>query len=409
MKVLFVHQNFPAQFGRLASWLVAKGHQVVFLTGRKDISILGVYKAVFQESRVISKETHHYLRSIEKAVLQGQAALRTAAILKQQGFVPDVIYGHSGFGAPLFLKEVYPGIPFLGYFEWYYHAHGADADFGEKNGISVNDACRVQTRNMSVLPDLVECAGGVTPTYWQHRQLPIEFANKVSVLHDGIDTELFSPLPQDEREEGLYLPSCNLRVPAGKEIITYVGRGMDPYRGFPEFMEAVSALQKHRPNCHVVVVGADRVAYGMPHPSGKSYKKLALEKHEFDHSRLHFTGPLSYSEYRQVLQHSSVHVYLTYPFVLSWSFLEAMACGCAIVASQTPPVEEVMQHGQEGILVPFFEVNQLVSAIMEALDNKEMRKLMGQAARKRIVECYAAERLLPIQESLLEKISQWAF
>ena len=400
MKFLFVHQNFPAQFGRLAAWLTSQPqHQVVYLTKREDVEFGGIQKAIFKEHREASKETHRYVRSVESAVIQGQGAVRTALALREQGFSPDVIYGHSGFGATLYLKDIFPKSAFVGYFEWYYDAHKSDAIFDPADVMSVDDECRIRTRNMMILPDLTACDVGVTPTYWQHRQFPLEYAEKLRVIHDGIDTQYFAPNPQEK----LVLPDLGLDLSGAQEIITYVGRGMEPYRGFPQFMEAVSRVMKRRKKCHVVIVGADRICYGKPHPSGKSYKEVMLEAFPYDENRLHFTGPLAYGLYKRVLQASTVHVYLTFPFVLSWSMLESMACGCTLVSSATGPVQEVVQDGENGLLVDFFSPKRLAERIEEALVNKELRRKLSANARETIVTRYDANRLLPLHLRVLQQ------
>jgi len=403
MRYLFIHQNFPAQFGRMAAHLASQpGNQVVYLTGRKDVEIPGVHKIVYTEPREPGKETHQYIRYLERAVLQGQAAYRAGLVLKQQGFEPDIIYGHSGFGASMYVRDLYPKVPIMGYFEWFYHVHGTDADFDPSEEMSIDDECRIRTKNMVVLQELDSCDAGVSPTYWQHSQFPLEFRNKIRIIHDGVDARVFRPDPNAK----LILPTVKLDLTEAKEIVTYVGRGMEPYRGFPQFMEAVSLLLKRRPNCHVVIVGAEHVAYGVPHPSGKSYKAVILEKFSYDMNRLHFTGPLPYGDYRKVLQASSVHVYLTRPFVLSWSMLEAMSCGCTLVASDTPPVREVVRDGQNGLLVDFFKPHELADRIEEALDDKARRAILGANARETIKANYDIERLMPQHIRLIENIAQ---
>jgi glycosyltransferase involved in cell wall biosynthesis len=403
MRFLFVHQNFPAQFGRMATQLAANPeNQVVFLTGREDVQLPNVQKAIFKETRKVGKETHHYIRHIEGAVLQGQAAFRAGLDLKKQGFVPDVIYGHSGFGASLYLKDLYPGIPLMGYFEWLYHAHGTDADFDPGEVLTLDDECRIRTKNMVILQELYACDAGVSPTYWQHSQFPVEYRNKLRIIHDGIDTRRFRP----DTNAKLVLPNIKLDLSEAEEIVTYVGRGMEPYRGFPQFMEAVSLLLKKRPKCHVVIVGAERIAYGSPHPSGKSYKELMLEKYPYDMERLHFTGPLPYGDYRKVLQASTVHVYLTRPFVLSWSALEAMSCGCTLVASDTAPMREVVRDRENGLLVDFFAPQKLAERIEEALDDKALRATLGANARETVKANYDIERLLPLHIQLVVNTAQ---
>ncbi|MCU0534092.1 MAG: glycosyltransferase family 4 protein [Hydrococcus sp. Prado102] len=391
MKILFLHPNFPAQFRHLAAALAQdKQNQVVFGTSRKEGQIAGVFKAIYSPSREVRPETHHYVRTLESAVLQGQAVYRIAEQLKAQGFVPDLIYGHSGWGPTLFMKDAFPTSKLLCYFEWFYHARGTDADFDPSEPLTPDDIARIRIKNTPILTDLYSCDRGLSPTKWQRQQFPQEFQSKIHVLHDGIDTNFFQPKPGAK----LVLPSVNLDLSGVEEIVTYVGRGMEPYRGFPQFMEMVALLQQRRPKCHVVVVGEDRVAYGRSLPDGKTYKQFMLEKLPFDLSRLHFTGPLPYAQYLQVLQASSVHVYLTRPFVLSWSMLEAMSTGCLLVASDTQPVTELIQDGVNGLLVNFFSPQEICDRVEEALDRPEKMLSLRAKARKTIVENYDLSHLL---------------
>ncbi|MDD5168551.1 MAG: glycosyltransferase family 4 protein, partial [Syntrophales bacterium] len=363
MKILFLHRNFPAQFRHLAAVLGRDpGNRVVFITARREGEISGVRKIVYEPSRKPNRETHHYLKSLEDAVLHGQAVYRLAQKLKTEGFVPDVIYGHSGWGPTLFMKDVFPKARLLCYFEWFYYAHGSDADFDPADRLTPDDILRIRMKNAPILTDLYGCDGGLSPTNWQMQQFPPEFHKKISVLHDGIDTRYFHP----DRNASLVLSALNLDLSAAGEIVTYVSRGLEPYRGFPQFMETVSLLQKRRPRCHVVVVGEDRVAYGRQPADGKTYKQQMLDKLDLDLSRLHFTGHLPYADYRRVLQSSSAHVYLTRPFVLSWSMMEAMSAGCLIVASRTPPVMEMIEDGVNGMLVDFFSPREIADKVEEA-------------------------------------------
>jgi glycosyltransferase involved in cell wall biosynthesis len=391
MKILFLHPNFPAQSRHLATALAQnKQNQVVFGTNRKEGQIEGVYKAVYNSSREVRPETHHYVRTLESAVLQGQAVYRMAEQLKAKGFVPDVVYGHSGWGPTLFMKDAFPESKLLCYFEWFYHARGSDADFDPNEPLTIDDVARIRIKNTPILTDLYSCDRGLSPTNWQRQQFPPEFHNKITVLHDGVDTTFFQPKPGAK----LVLPSVNLDLSHAEEIVTYVGRGMEPYRGFPQFMEAVALLQQRRPHCHVVVVGEDRVAYGRSLPDGKTYKQLMLEKLPLDLSRLHFTGPLPYNQYLKVLQASSVHIYLTRPFVLSWSMLEAMATGCLLVASHTPPVTEMIEDGVNGLLVNFFSPPEICDRTEEALDNREKMMPIRVRAREKIQKNYNLSMLL---------------
>ncbi|MDP5018090.1 glycosyltransferase [Anabaena sp. UHCC 0187] len=391
-RILFLHPNFPAQFRHLATALGQNSHyQVVFGTNRQEGTIPGVFKAIYEPSRQAAAATHHYVRNLENAVITGQAVYRMAEQLKAQGFVPDIIYGHSGWGPTLFMKEIFPKAELLCFFEWFYHARGSDADFDPTEPLNADDQCRIRVKNAPILIDLYNCDRGLAPTNWQRQQFPPEYHSKITVCHDGIDTNFFKPNPGAK----LVLPRINLDLSHVEELVTYVGRGMEPYRGFPQFMEAVALIQQRRPHTHIVVVGEDRVAYGKTLPDGKTYKQLMLEKLDLDLSRLHFTGGLPYHEYLQVLQASSAHIYLTYPFVLSWSMLEAMAAGCLLIASHTPPVLEVIKDGKNGLLVDFFSPQEIARRIDEALDNSADMLSIRTKARKTIIQNYDLETLLP--------------
>jgi len=401
LKIIFLHSNFPAQFVHLASQLVQNPvNQVVFITGRQEGNIPGVRKIVYEKHREVHPSTHAYLRGFENGVLQGQAVYRELAKLKAQGFVPDLIYGHSGWGLPTFVKDVFPQAKLICLFEWYYHSHGADADFDPTSPLSIDDELKLRMRNAPILLDLESCDWGVSPTYWQHRQFPLEYQPKISVIHDGIDTATIKPQPGSK----LVLPELGLDLSDVPEIVTYVARGMEPYRGFPQFIEAVRLITEARPKCHVVIVGADRVAYGRSRPDGKTYKEAMLDSVPLDMSRVHFTGLLPKKDYLKVLQASSVHIYLTHPFVLSWSMLEAMSAGCLVVASNTPPVVEVITDGSNGLLVDFFSPAQIAEKVVDVLKTPQEYSGLREQARQTIQARYALHKLLPVQLQLVSKI-----
>ena len=392
MKILFLHPNFPAQFRHLATTLGKDPkNQVVYGTGRKEGQIAGVTKVLYGKSRTARPETHHYVRPLENAVLEGQGVYRLAQKLKNENFFPDIVYGHSGWGPTLFIKDIFPKAKLLCYFEWFYRAHGSDADFDPRDPINEDDEARIRIKNAPILLDLYSCDRGLSPTKWQRQQFPVEFQPKITAHHDGVDINYFKP----NSEAKLVLPRLGLDLSEVDEIVTYVARGMEPYRGFPQLIETISILQKQRPNCHFVIVGQNRVAYGKTLPDGKTYKDVMLEKFPLDMKRVHFTGLIPYNEYLQVLQASSAHIYLTRPFVLSWSMLEAMATGCLIVGSNTAPVREVIEDGANGLLVDFFKPEEIAAKVSEALDNPEAMTKIRTQARKTIVQGYDLNRLLP--------------
>jgi len=400
LRVLFLHNNFPAQYRHVATHLAQEGgHQLVFGTQQKNGAIEGVVKAYYKAGREVKPETHHYVRNLESAVLNGQSVYRMCMELKKRGFVPDLVCGHSGWGPTLYVKDAFPDTKLLSYFEWYYHARGTDADFLPENDITADDECRIRTRNAAILLDLAHCDWGLCPTKFQRDQFPKTFHNKLTVLHDGVDTDFFKPDPHAVMKVG------DLDLSGAKEIVTYATRGMEPYRGFPQFVEAIAKLQRERPDMHAVIVGQDRVAYGRKLPDGKTFKQKMLEETELDASRIHFTGLLAYGDYLKVLQASHAHVYMTVPFVLSWSLIESMAAGCMIVSSDTEPVREVIKDGKQGLLVDFFDTDQLASRIAEALDMGDKQKPLRRAAREVVLKNYALKDMIQKQARLLKEIA----
>jgi glycosyltransferase involved in cell wall biosynthesis len=402
MRILLIHRMFPGQFRYLAAALAQDPrHEVVFLTSAAAGEIPGVKKVIYRPHRNGHPATHTYLKSMENAVLHGQAACKAALQLKNSGFVPDVIYGHSGWGPTLFMADVFPRTPIICLFEWFYHAYGSSFDFDPAFPITADNVAEIRVKNASILPDLVQCVKGISPTEWQFRQFPPEFHAKMEIIHEGIHTDFFKPHPGAK----LVLPQLGLGLSPVQEIVTYVATGMEPLRGFPQFMAAISEIQRRRPKCHIVVVGEDRTEYSNKLPGGKTYRQDALEKYSYDMSRLHFTGRLSVPDYLTVLQASSVHVYLTYPFILSWSMLEAMACGCLIVGSDTAPVREVIDNNVNGLLVDFFSPSAIADRVIDALENQDQMNMIKTQARNTILAKYDLKLLLSRQINLLQTVA----
>ena len=398
MRVLFLHRNFPAQFKFLASELAKdKNNEVVFVTNNTDTRTFnGIKKYTYKLKRKVPDDCHRYLRFYEESIIHGQSAAEVLISLQQQGFQPDVIFGHS-WGSSMFVKEIFPDVPYIAHIEWYYNPVNSDVDFGGKE-LNIDEKASLKCKNSHILQDLVSCDYGISPTQWQKSQVPKEFQDKITVIHEGIDTSFCKP---DENVK-FKIPNTDIVLTRDDEVLTYATRGMEEYRGFPEFMKAASILQKQRPNLRVLIAGEDRVCYGR-HLKDDTFKKKMLRELEFDESRLHFTGSMMYKDYLKLLQVSTAHVYLTYPFVLSWSFLEAMAAGCRIIASDTEPVKEVMKDKYNGILTDFFDVDALVEKVNDVLDNREKYDFLGENARKTVVENYDLKMLLTKEIDFLKK------
>ena len=401
MRILFLHNSFPAQFGPVARLLSERGHDVTFGTRWTGNPPDWLRMVRYAPHRAVRREQHPYLAFVESAVLNGQALARVGWKLKDEGYAPDLVVAHSGWGPGLYVRDVWPDARYVGYFEWYYRSRGGDVGFLEPP--TRDDEHRIRTRNAAILLDLAACNWGLAPTAWQASRFPKALRPKLTVQHDGVDTDYFTPTPAMGERRPLRLPGLDLSD-AG-EVVTYVARGMEPYRGFPQAMAAFAAVQKRRPGAHVVIVGEDRVAYGRRLPDGDSWRGRMLRELDFDRDRLHFTGRLARDLYREVLLASSVHVYLTIPFVLSWSMIEAMSAGCLLVASDTEPVREIVRDGENGLLVDFFDTGALADRICEALDHPHDLGHLREAARRTAVERYAASRLVPQRARLLEAVA----
>lgn len=390
MNILFLHRNFSAQFRHIAVELAKDpNNKVVFITNNDKLQIRGITKVVYKLKREVPKNCHRYLRFYEESIIHGQATAEAAFAVKSQGFKPDVIYGHT-WGNTMFMKDIFPDVPLLCYFEWFYNPEGADVGFDGKPQ-NEDDKAKLRTKNSHLLMDLYSCDAGLSPTNWQKSQFPKEFHHKIKVLHDGVDTDFCVP----NNDAKFLIKDKDLTLTKDDEVITYATRGMEAYRGFPEFMRAAAILLEKRPNLHVVIGGEDRVCYG-PQLANTTYKQMMLkELPDMDMNRVHFVGGLPFNEYVNLLQISSVHVYLTYPFVLSWSLLDAMSCGCCIVASYTQPVLEVMKNDYNGLFVGFYNIDELVDKIEYALDNQDRMEELRHNARKTIVDSYALKDLLP--------------
>ncbi len=402
MNVLFVHQNCPGQFKHLAPRLAASpDNQVVFITRPGKPNLPGVRQATYTPQRKPGATTHPYLRQTEEGVLNGQAAARAALDLKKAGFKPDLIVAHVGWGEALYLKYVWPNTPLLGYFEWFYHPFGSDVDFDPKAPPTLDDICRINTRNSLHLLNLETADWGITPTRWQWQQHPARYRENISIIHDGVDILNLRP---DASTTGTLKEG--LRLKAGEEIVTYVARNLEPYRGFPSFMRAAEIILKRRPNARILVVGGDGVSYGRAPANGRTYRENLLAEVDIDLDRIHFLGRVKYEVFRRVLLLSAAHIYLTVPFVLSWSMLEAMAAGCAVIGSRTAPVEEVIRDGHNGLLVDFFDPLQIADSVDQVLNHTDRMQRLRNAARQTVVERYALEACLQQQVRLIERLAR---
>lgn len=400
MRVLFVHQNCPGQFRHLAPALAALGDDVVFVTRKGRPVPAGVRRAEYEPHRGVTPKIHPYVASTEAAVLNGQAVARTAFALDREGFVPDVIIGHPGWGETLFLKDVWPNTPLISYAEFYYRGAGSDVGFDPEFDTGPDARLRARARAGPHLLALEAAEAAYAPTHWQRDQFPEPFHDRIRVIHDGIDCERIRPHPQ----AGFALPDGR-RLTRENEVLTYIARNLEPYRGFHVFMRALPRLLAARPEAQVVILGGDDVSYGSRAGVGRTWREVLLEEVGPLPDRVHFPGRIPYARYLDLIRVSSVHLYLTYPFVLSWSMLEVMAAGGVVVGSATPPVAEVIEDGQNGMLVDFFDADAIADRAADALGRRDALSAMRTAARETVEARYALTRCLPAQIALAVEIA----
>lgn len=365
MRLLVIHQNFPGQFANLLKqWSQRPGWEVRGLGRETAPGLVGFGGlARYSLARQGHANQHPYLRQMEAATLHGQAVARAMLAMRNQGFVPDVILAHPGWGETLYAKDVFPSARLVHFCEWYYDPGGADLGFDPEFPLNFDDRARVRTWNALHALNLTHCDAAVTPTLWQRSRHPEVFQSKILVQHEGIDLDRLGPRPDAE------FRAPNGRVfRIGDPVITYVARNLEPYRGFHVFMRALERIQSKHPQCHALIVGADGVSYGRKPLSAPTWREEMLSSVKIDPERTHFLGRLPHAAYLNVLRVSAAHVYLTYPFVLSWSLLEAMACGAAIVASDTAPVREVIDGQTNGWLRGFFDVSGIADGVLDLLE-----------------------------------------
>ncbi len=413
MNILFIHPSYPGQFLYLAAHMAENPDNKVYFLA-EDNGITGelphIHKGLYPKPEEVAEEKFKEMGDTSdfiKAHLEGRAVVRALDYLtRKEKFMPDIVVGHTGWGSMMYVKDFYKQynreMPVLGYFEWYYNSDNTDGAWfnGETPGIGTRVGNR--NRNAKLWLSYEACDKGLVPTRWQYEQMPEEFRHKLNIIHEGIDTDFCSPVPDAPEYPGLsiHTDDVNLDLPEGTEVLTYLSRGFEAHRGFPQFMEAMRIVLKERPELHVVIAGMDRVCYG-PKLKDTSFKKLEEEKGGYDTNRVHFTGLLGRSDYQKMLRASSCHVYLTRPFILSWSMLESMSFAVPMVCSKTPPCEEVMVNEETGLLADFRSPHHIAQKILELLNDREKAHRLGNAAREFVVKNYKQQDCLRKQENLI--------
>jgi glycosyltransferase involved in cell wall biosynthesis len=400
MNVLFVHNNFPAQFRHIARALARDPNVKVAAVGTMTArGMNGVDLRKYSLTDANVSTTHPFARRFDLECRRAEQVLYALSSLSSSSFVPDLIIAHPGWGETLPLRTIFPRARILLYCEFFYAVEGQDVGFDpEFPETGADGHVALHLKNAATLLGLLDSDSGVSPTRWQRSTYPHEFQHKIAVLHEGVDVDVAKPLPD-----------ATFRLPSGRqlrrsdEVLTFVARNLEPLRGYHVFMRALPRIMAARPQVQVLLVGGDGTSYGRAPPSGVTWKSKFLDEvaDQIDMGRMHFTGPLPYRDYLRALQVSSAHVYLTYPFVLSWSLIEAMSAGCLVIGSDTAPVREIID-GENGMLVPFFDTDQLADCVIEALAYPRRFRAMRSQARRTVLDGFDLERIcLPSMMSLI--------
>jgi glycosyltransferase involved in cell wall biosynthesis len=394
MNVLFVHNNFPGQFQQLAHYLARQPDvRVAAIGARTSRAIKGVRLIKYALTDVDVSSSHPFARRFDLECHRAEQVLYALTNLASTGFIPDVVVAHPGWGETLPIRTIFPNARLIIYCEFFYGNTDRDVGFDlEFPAIGMDGHVALQLKNAATLLALSECDAGLAPTHWQRSTFPGIFQDKIAVLHEGVDTAIAKPEPK-----------ASFRLPSGRvltaqdEVVTFVARNLEPLRGYHVFMRALPRIMAERPNAEILLIGGHGTSYSAPPPAGTTWQSLFLEEvaSRIDIRRVSFAGHLPYQDYLRALQISSAHVYFTYPFVLSWSLLEAMSAGCLVIGSDTAPVREVLNR-ENGILVPFFDVDQLASRVIDALAHGSRYRKLRTAARQTVLDKYdLAQTCLP--------------
>lgn len=390
MRVLFVHPYFPGQFKNIAlHFRNSDIHEVVAFhrglrDGREMPLIEGITMIEYGNDVQTNLPPSSPIYSTERFIREAASMAHQANNLRESGWQPDLVFSHAAWGSTAFLHDVFPRAKYVKYCEWFYNNRKESTEFlsDERDLLA-----RIQTNihNVPLLSEMMRADALISPTNWQKSQFPPHLAAALTIVPDGVDTEFFKP------DAGAAFEVGNEKVlRAGDRVITYVARGADPFRGFEPFLEAVAALQSRDPDVQVIIVGDRKVYYGAGHGTEQHFHDVT-SRIKLDSSRTHFVGRISYQSYRTLLQVSAVHVYLTVPFVLSWSALEALSTGCAVVASNTAPVKEFIEDGRNGLLADFFNVRELTETMQVALAGGGEIDRMRKEARQTIVDRWSLD------------------
>lgn len=399
-QLLFVHNGTTGRFNSLAKALAARGWTGALISGVGGSDLPG-FRTIEIPVQRFERPSDPLFVANNKALAAGRLVAEEAAKLRSDGFAPNLIIGHSGWGEMLFLREVFPETPQIQLAEFYYRAHGADVGFdAEFDNPSLSRDIRLHANNAFLTLSLSEADRIVTPTRYQAELFPSILRSRIHVIHEGVDTQMTRAQPN-----ALFRAGDTL-LRRGQPVITFVNRYFEPLRGFHTFMRALPRLLDGNPDVQVLLIGSkEPKGYGPKLKAGTWFDRMMREVGgSIDGGRVHFTGSLGYDDLLACLSLSSAHVYLTYPFVLSWSLLDAMACECLLVGSDTAPVREMIRHGDNGILTDFFDHRALADRLLDVLARPAAYEPMRREARRTV--CTEFDRVCVCEPAWLALIDE---
>jgi glycosyltransferase involved in cell wall biosynthesis len=382
--IVFIHQNMPGQFKNICQALAKnEKNQVYFITKKKTVSLPNVHRVVYDLAREPTGGSHQYISGLDSHLLYGQAVARRLIALKENNVYPDIVFAHSGWGEALFVKEIFPKAKLVVFSEFYYESRFSDTAFTHKGDVPIDTACKLVARNFHLTQSMMAADIIMTPTLWQKFVHPKILWPQILVLHEGISVDEI----RANRQTSVTLPN-GWTLNKGDRVVTYVSRNLEPYRGFDVFFEAMRLLAKAAPDVRVVLIGGEDVSYGKRPPGGMSWRNLFLHQEGPPLHNAAFLGRVPYPMFLDLLNIAKVHTYLTVPFVLSWSAMEAMALETLVVASATHPVREVITDGRTGLLCDY-TAQAVCDKVRAGLEmNTKKREKIGHLARRTIEQNY---------------------
>lgn len=401
-KILFLHRTFGGQFGFFGGWLAEQGWDVTYAycaDHGEEYSVPGAHSVQFQApSFGIPKGDYRYILDFAASTAMGAAEMMYR-MRDLEGYVPNIVIAHVGWGVGLCVKQIWPDTTYIAYHEWYYTTRNWDKGGRQEKPAMLTALVAERMSNLPIIAEIDTADANWCPTQFQASRFPPILRPFLTVISDGVDCETNLPNPDAK------IDFSWLSLPSEAKVLTYATRGMEPVRGFPQFMMALQLLQQRRNDFHTVVLANEKVSYGAPLPDGESWRLRMIDKLDLDQSRLHIFGMRPRQDYQRVLQASTVHCYFSEPFVTSWSLSDALAAGCMVIGSDTAPVRELVADMETGVLVDMDDPEEVADMIEWAFDHPNEAAKIRQCARNAMLSKHDSRTIFPEKERVLRQLA----